>query len=463
MTILRNIKPQYERHHSVRYTDAALQACVDLTERYLTERSFPDKAIDVLDEAGSKAHLRAAVEPESIARIERGLRQAVADRRRAVSELVYEQAAAARLRELALTTKLDECRTRWERELRMYPVTVDAEQIEEVITLITGIPVEKVSQDEQSRLRGMADHLNSVVVGQADAVERVTRAIQRSRAGLKEAGRPIGVFMFVGPTGVGKTLLAKELARWMFDRRDGLIRIDMSEYSEKHNVARLIGSPPGYVGYGEGGQLTEAVRRHPYSVVLFDEIEKAHSDVFNIMLQIFDEGRLTDGSGRVVDFRNTVIVITSNVGSRAAALRQPRVGYSTPSREEMEQQGDTDAYRQALSRTFAPEFINRIDDIVIFRTLDEQNIERIVDLELENLRRRAEALGISITVSEGARRRLARMGYEERYGVRSLKRKILDSVEEPMARMIVEGDLSAGDMLAVEDADDGLKLYRRCA
>ena len=463
LTILRNIKPQYERHHSVRYTDAALQACVDLTERYLTDRSFPDKAIDVLDEAGSKAHLRAAVEPESIARIERGLRQAVADRRRAVSELVYEQAAAARLRELALTTKLDECRTRWERELRMYPVTVDAEQIEEVITLITGIPVEKVSQDEQSRLRGMADHLNSVVVGQADAVERVTRAIQRSRAGLKEAGRPIGVFMFVGPTGVGKTLLAKELARWMFDRRDGLIRIDMSEYSEKHNVARLIGSPPGYVGYGEGGQLTEAVRRHPYSVVLFDEIEKAHSDVFNIMLQIFDEGRLTDGSGRVVDFRNTVIVITSNVGSRAAALRQPRVGYSTPSREEMEQQGDTDAYRQALSRTFAPEFINRIDDIVIFRTLDEQNIERIVDLELENLRRRAEVLGISITVSEGARRRLARMGYEERYGVRSLKRKILDSVEEPMARMIVEGDLSAGDMLAVEDADDGLKLYRRCA
>ncbi len=463
LQILHNIRAQYEQHHVVRYTDEALQACVDLTERYITDRYFPDKAIDVMDEAGSKAHLLSAVEPEAIALIESNLRQAAADRRKAVSALVYEQAAAARLRELALTSKLSESRSQWERELKLNPATVDVEQIEAVITSITGIPVEKVSQDEQTRLRGMADYLNRLVVGQTDAVEKVTRSIQRSRAGLKEAGKPIGVFMFVGPTGVGKTLLAKELAKLMFDRRDGLIRIDMSEYGEKHNVARLIGSPPGYVGYGEGGQLTEAVRRKPYAVVLFDEIEKAHPDVFNIMLQIFDEGQLTDGSGRKVDFRNTIIIMTSNVGSRAAAARQTMVGYNTSSRDCLEQTSALTEYRNALSATFAPEFINRIDDVVVFRTLCPDDVERIVDLELEGLNRRAEKLGIAIEITAEAKRRLADMGYEARFGVRSLKRTILDNIEEPMARMIVDGQLGAGDRLSIEDIDGRLQLLRRCA
>lgn len=463
LRILHNVRAQYEQHHVVRYTDKALQACVDLTERYITDRYFPDKAIDVMDEAGSKAHLLSAVEPESISRIESNLRQATADRRKAVSALVYEQAAAARLRELALSSKLSESRSQWERELKLNPATVDVEQIEAVITSITGIPVEKVSQDEQTRLRGMADNLNRLVVGQTDAVEKVTRSIQRSRAGLKEAGKPIGVFMFVGPTGVGKTLLAKELAKLMFDRRDGLIRIDMSEYGEKHNVARLIGSPPGYVGYGEGGQLTEAVRRKPYAVVLFDEIEKAHPDVFNIMLQIFDEGQLTDGSGRKVDFRNTIIIMTSNVGSRTAAARQTMVGYNTSSRDCLERTSALTEYRNALSATFAPEFINRIDDVVVFRTLCPDDVERIVDLELEELGRRAGKLGIAIEITAEAKRRLADMGYEARFGVRSLKRTILDNIEEPMARMIVDGQLGTGDRLAIEDLDGRLQLLKRCA
>ena len=311
---------------------------------------------------------------------------------------------------------------------------------------MTGIPAERLSGSESERLRGLADYLSARVIGQCEAVEKISRSIQRSRAGLKDEGRPIGVFMFVGPTGVGKTLLAKELSKWLFDENKGLIRIDMSEYSEKHNVARLIGSPPGYVGYGEGGQLTEAVRRHPYSVVLFDEIEKAHPEVFNTLLQIFDEGHLTDGSGRKVDFRNTVIILTSNVGSRAAAIRSTQVGYSTCSKSDTQQKAPQSEYRRALEETFAPEFLNRIDDIVIFRTLDLSDVERIIDLELKGLLSRTDRLGYKVEITDEAKRTLAAIGYQRKYGVRTL----LECIEEFLSGLIVDGKLYSGERVIVE-------------
>ncbi len=393
LEILRKIKGQYEKYHGVTYTDEALIACVDLTGRYITDRNFPDKAIDALDECGSS---------------------------------------------------------------RSGEIT--AAHIEEVIGTMTGIPVEKVSQDEKGRLCKLADHLGGLVVGQQEAVGKVSRSLIRSRSGLKDPGKPIGVFMFVGPTGVGKTLLAKELSKWMFDRPDALIRIDMSEYAEKHNVSRLIGSPPGYVGYGEGGQLTEAVRRQPYSVVLFDEVEKAHPDIFNVMLQMFDDGHLTDGLGRKVDFRNTIIIMTSNVGSRAISTKAPMVGYNTSSTVERETVGREAKYRSALGQNFAPEFINRIDDIVVFNVLGDEDVVQVVDLELTQLIVRAEALGYTLEVLEEARSELAQRGYDPEYGVRSLKRVILDCIEEPMAEMIVDGSVHAGQKLVVKCKDGDFKL-----
>lgn len=464
--ILQNLRPRYERHHSVRYTDAALGACVDLADRYLSDRQFPDKAIDIMDEAGAEAHLCAMAEPSSIAAIEHGLQEAAATRRRAVEELVYERAAEARLRELALTSKLNESRAQWQREMQLNPATVDVAQIEQVVASVTGVPVEQLSLDDRNRLQGLSERLNARVVGQRDAVERVVGAIHRSRAGLRDGRRPMGVFMFVGPTGVGKTLLAKELARDLFDRREGLIRFDMSEYGEKHNVARLIGSPPGYVGYGEGGQLTEAVRRRPYSVVLFDEVEKAHSDIFNLMLQIFDDGILTDGNGRKVDFSNTVIIMTSNVGSRGGSSRSARIGYSTLSQSllrESEQRNRRAEYDSALAATFAPEFLNRIDAVAYFRELEREDIEQIVDIEIGQLISRAESLGITLNLSIEAKRSLAQVGYDAQYGARSLKRTILERVEEPLARMIINGEVERGDSVAIESLDGELRLLRESA
>ena len=393
LEILRSIAPDYERHHRVRYTDEALRACVALTDRYITDRHFPDKAIDVMDEAGSRARIAEAGE-------------------------------------------------------------ITAADIAGVITSMTGIPAERISGGEMERLRGLRDYLSARVIGQQEAVDRVANAIMRSRAGLCDENRPKGVFMFVGPTGVGKTLLAKELSRWLFDDRRGLVRIDMSEYGEKHNVARLIGSPPGYVGYGEGGQLTEAVRRQPYSVVLFDEIEKAHPDIFNAMLQIFDEGRLTDGEGRVVDFRNTVIIMTSNVGSRAVAQRPAQVGYTTRSKEAVVESAPRDEYRRALEATFAPEFLNRVDDVVVFRTLEMEDIERIVELELQSVLARAGRMGYRVEVTPEALRLLARRGYESRYGVRSLKRTLAEEVEQPLSALIVGGKLHEGGSVNIEAAGD---------
>ena len=450
LQILRNIAPHYEQHHKVRYTEEALQACVELTGRYITDRFFPDKAIDVLDEAGSRIHLQSAREPAELRQMESALDEVRRERREAVKELVYEKAASARLREIALRSKLGESRNEWQRSLETNPVEITAEHIQQVITSMTGIPAERISGGEMTRLQTLCQHLSQRVVGQQEAVEKISRTIRRSRAGLKDENRPIGVFLFVGPTGVGKTLLAKEVSKWLFDEQRGLIRIDMSEYSEKHNVARLIGSPPGYVGYGEGGQLTETVRRQPYAVILFDEIEKAHPEVFNTMLQIFDEGHLTDGSGRKVDFRNTIIIMTSNVGSRDVVKKSVQVGYSTVSKSATASATPRCEYRKALEQTFAPEFLNRIDDIVLFRTLELSDVERIIELELQGLFERTRRLGYKVKITDGAKRRLAAMGYESRYGVRSLKRTLMDNVEEPLSTLIIDGKLHEGDTVVVE-------------
>ena len=459
LQILRNIAPHYEQHHKVRYTEEALQACVELTGRYITDRFFPDKAIDVLDEAGSRIHLQSAREPAELRQMETALDQVRRERREAVKELVYEKAASARLREIALRSKLGESRNEWQRSLETNPVEITAEHIQQVITSMTGIPAERISGGELTRLQTLCQHLSQRVVGQQEAVEKISRTIRRSRAGLKDENRPIGVFLFVGPTGGGKTLLAKEVSKWLFDEQRGLIRIDMSEYSEKHNVARLIGSPPGYVGYGEGGQLTETVRRQPYAVILFDEIEKAHPEVFNTMLQIFDEGHLTDGSGRKVDFRNTIIIMTSNVGSRDVVKKSVQVGYSTVSKSATASATPRCEYRKALEQTFAPEFLNRIDDIVLFRTLELSDVERIIELELQGLFERTRRLGYKVKITDGAKRRLAAMGYESRYGVRSLKRTLMDNVEEPLSTLIIDGKLHEGDTVVVEsDKSHGVKL-----
>ena len=442
LQILHNIAPHYERHHGVRYSDEALRACVALTGRYITDRNFPDKAIDVLDEAGARIHLQDKGKTEK------------PSRKTASREPVGAAAGAKTPKNRSRKTAAADTTTVggavWTLPSDPGPPEIRAEHIEQVITSMTGIPAERLSGSESERLRGLADYLSARVIGQCEAVEKISRSIQRSRAGLKDEGRPIGVFMFVGPTGVGKTLLAKELSKWLFDENKGLIRIDMSEYSEKHNVARLIGSPPGYVGYGEGGQLTEAVRRHPYSVVLFDEIEKAHPEVFNTLLQIFDEGHLTDGSGRKVDFRNTVIILTSNVGSRAAAIRSTQVGYSTCSKSDTQQKAPQSEYRRALEETFAPEFLNRIDDIVIFRTLDLSDVERIIDLELKGLLSRTDRLGYKVEITDEAKRTLAAIGYQRKYGVRALRRTLLERIEEPLSGLIIDGKLHSGERVIVE-------------
>ena len=458
LNILRNIAPHYEQYHNVTYTEEALHTCVMLTERYITDRHFPDKAIDVLDEAGACSHIDSSLEPSDIAQTERLLTEVRKERREAVAALVYEKAATARLKEIALKSKLDEQRTAWQRNQKMNPTPITGKDIERVITSITGIPAERLSRSEAERLQTLSSHLQSRVIGQQEAVERITRSLQRHRAGLKENHRPIGVFLFVGPTGVGKTLLAKELSKWMFDQNRGLIRIDMSEYGEKHNTSRLIGSPPGYVGYGEGGQLTEAVRRQPYSVVLFDEVEKAHPEVFNTMLQIFDDGHLTDGAGRRVDFRNTIIILTSNVGSRAATERVSMVGFNTSTKETLRSGTPSGEYRKALERTFAPEFLNRIDDIIYFRELAQDDVERIIDLELQNLFSRAKQLGYTLEVQPDARRHLAHLGYEARYGARALRRTLLDKVEEPLSALIVDGKLHIGGKVLIEALNDDITL-----
>ncbi len=458
LQILHKVASHYERHHNVRYSEKALTACISLANRYITDRHFPDKALDILDEAGARAHIAGAREPVEIRELEKVLAEVRNERRQAVEMLVYERAASARLREIALRSKIGESRAEWQRSLATNPITVEADDIARVITSMTGIPIERVSGNERDRIKNLRAILSERIVGQNEAVERITRSIHRSRAGLKEEHRPIGVFMFVGPTGVGKTLLAKVLSQQLFDERQGLIRIDMSEYSEKHNIARLIGSPPGYVGYGEGGQLTEAVRHHPYSVILLDEIEKAHTDVFNTMLQLFDEGHLTDGSGRRIDFRNTIIIMTSNVGTQELSSKPSRVGYATPSKTEKQTEESQTDYRKALERTFSPEFLNRVDDFILFRPLGQADIEQIIELELQNLFSRAGRMGYNIKITTAAKRILAAKGFQEKFGARALKRTITEEVEEPLSTLIIEGGLREGDTVIVEQENQEITL-----
>lgn len=447
--VLENIKGYYEDHHCVRYTPEAIEACVSLSARYITDRFFPDKAIDIMDEAGSKAHIFNLKVPSNIVSLEAKADKAANDKNIAIERQDFETAAELRNREVALRSALRDAKEAWEAEIKENRIEITSDHIRSVISSITGVKIDRISKNEQSRLKEMTDYLGSRVIGQKAAVEKVSRAIRRSRSGLKDPNKPIGVFMFVGPTGVGKTHLAKELARYMFDGDHSLIRIDMSEYAEKHNVSRLIGSPPGYVGYDKGGQLTEQVRRHPYSIVLLDEIEKAHSDVYNVMLQLFDEGQLTDGLGRTVDFRNTIIIMTSNVGSREVAQYASGVGYNTSIKEANVEVNKESLFRKSMERNFAPEFLNRIDDIVVFNTLSDDDVKEIINLEFKQLHDRVSKLGYKISLSEKARAKLVEEGYEPRYGVRSLKRTLLDKIEEPVSELIIDGSVKNGDKIKV--------------
>ena len=459
LEIVQRIAPYYERYHNVKYTDGALRACVTLTERYITDRHFPDKAIDLMDEAGARSRIRSAKKSEPMHTTEIMLNEAMQERCEAITALTYEKVATAHIKEIALRSRLNEERTEWRRSMQKNPTIISEKDIEELITAMTGIPAERISHNEAEQLRSLATHLRHRVIGQSHATDRIAKSLLRARSGLKDRTRPIGVFLLIGPTGVGKTLLAKELSQYLFDQRRGLIRLDMSEYSERHNVARLIGSPPGYVGHGEGGQLTEAVRRQPYAVILFDEIDKAHSDIFNIMLQIFDEGHLTDGSGRKVDFRNTIIIMTSNAGARNAQEKRRRVGYNTHSKENNHDNQSDDEYQRALESTFSPEFLNRIDETILFRPLTIDDIEQIINLELDSILKRTQEQGYTVEITADAKRHLATIGYDSQYGARALRRTLRTNIEEPLSSFIIEGRLRTGGSVAIwHDENEGLLL-----
>ena len=460
--ILRNIKDRYEDHHNVHYTDEAIAACVKLSERYITDRCFPDKAIDILDEAGSRVHLTNIQVPQEIEDQEARIADAHEQKNLAVKNQDYELAAEYRDQERRLENELAEMKRNWEAGLKEHRETVDEAQIAEVVSMISGVPVQRMAQSEGIRLKGMRDALNSCVIAQEAAINKLVKAIQRNRLGLKDPNRPIGTFMFLGPTGVGKTLLAKELARHMFGSTDALIRVDMSEFMEKHTVSRLVGAPPGYVGYEEGGQLTERVRRRPYSIILLDEIEKAHADVFNLLLQVTDEGRLTDGNGRLIDFRNTVIIMTSNVGSRQLKDFGRGVGFSTRM-EFDDKEHSRSVIQKALNKTFSPEFLNRIDEIVTFDTLDTTALRTITDLEVDKLVQRLGAIGISVNVNEESRDYISRKGYDPQYGARPLKRAVQTYLEDELSEMLIENALEEGQGIHVtyDKETDKLKYEQR--
>ena len=455
--ILRNIKDRYEDHHNVRYTDEAIKACVQLSARYITDRCFPDKAIDVLDEAGSRIHLTNIQVPEEIEMQEARIADAHNQKNLAVKNQDYELAADYRDQERRLENELTEMKRNWEASLKDHRQTVDAEQIAETVSVITGIPVQRLAQSEGIRLKGMREALNHNVIAQENAINKLVKAIQRNRLGLKDPNRPIGTFMFLGPTGVGKTLLAKELARHMFGSTDALIRVDMSEFMEKHTVSRLVGAPPGYVGYEEGGQLTERVRRRPYSIILLDEIEKAHADVFNLLLQVTDEGRLTDGNGRLIDFRNTVIIMTSNVGSRQLKDFGRGVGFSTQM-EFDDKEHSRSVIQKALNKTFSPEFLNRIDEIVTFDTLDSTALLTITNLEVDKLINRLGAIGIQVNIDEEARNYIARKGYDPQYGARPLKRAVQTYLEDELSEILIEGSIEEGQGISITYDKESNKL-----
>lgn len=459
LQILRNIKDKYEEHHNVTYTDAALEACVKLTDRYVTDRNFPDKAIDALDEAGSRVHLTNISVPKEIEEQESMIEEARNHKTEAVRLQDFELAASFRDREKTLMDELDVMKRNWEEGLKGNREIVDESQIADVVSMISGIPVQRMAQAEGIRLRGMKDTLLSRVIGQDKAVETLVKAIQRSRVGLKDPNKPIGTFLFLGPTGVGKTHLAKQLAKEMFGSADALIRIDMSEYMEKFTVSRLVGAPPGYVGYEEGGQLTEKVRRKPYSIVLLDEIEKAHADVFNLLLQVMDEGRLTDSYGRTVDFKNTIIIMTSNIGTRQLKEFGKGIGFAAQTRTD-DKEYSRSVITKALNKSFAPEFINRLDEIITFDQLDINALTRIIDIELKGLYERIGNLGYKLVIDDDAKRFVAEKGYDVQFGARPLKRSIQNNLEDGMAEVILNEELHEGDTIHVRlnETNDGLKM-----
>lgn len=448
LQILRNIKDKYEEHHNVTYTDEALEACIRLTDRYVTDRYFPDKAIDAMDEAGSRIHLTHISVPREIEEQERLIEEAQQHKNEAIRLQNFELAASFRDRENQYTEQLERLKNEWKEKLKDNRETVDAPQIEEVVSMISGVPVQRMAQAEGVRLKGMKQALLSKVIGQDKAVETLVRSIQRSRVGLKDPNKPIGTFLFLGPTGVGKTHLAKELAKNMFGTTDAIIRIDMSEYMEKFTVSRLVGAPPGYVGYEEGGQLTEKVRRHPYSIVLLDEIEKAHSDVFNMLLQVMDEGRLTDSLGRTVDFKNTIIIMTSNIGTRQLKEFGKGIGFTAQTGENEKEHANS-VIRKALNKSFAPEFINRLDEIVTFDQLDIASLEKIIDIELAGLYKRIEGCGYHLLLDQEAKRFVAEKGYDVQFGARPLKRSIQNHLEDGLAELIINEEPQTGDTLHV--------------
>lgn len=448
LQILQNIKEKYEEHHNVTYTDEALEACVKLTDRYITDRNFPDKAIDAMDEAGSRVHLKNITVPKEIEQQEQMIDEARTHKNEAVRLQDFELAASFRDREKSLMSELEDMKQRWEESLKENRETVDKEQIADVVSMISGIPVQRMAQAEGIRLKGMKEQLLAKVIAQDKAVDTLVKAIQRSRVGLKDPNKPIGTFLFLGPTGVGKTHLAKELAKQMFGSADALIRIDMSEYMEKFTVSRLVGAPPGYVGYEEGGQLTEKVRRKPYSIVLLDEIEKAHSDVFNLLLQVMDEGRLTDSYGRTVDFKNTVIIMTSNIGTRQLKEFGKGIGFAAQTRTD-DKEYSRSVITKALNKSFAPEFINRLDEIITFDQLDINALEKIIDIELKGLYERMESLGYKLVIDDAAKRFVASKGYDVQFGARPLKRSIQNNLEDGLAELILNEDLQAGDTIHV--------------
>ncbi|NRF39709.1 ATP-dependent Clp protease ATP-binding subunit [Pedobacter foliorum] len=453
--ILNRIKEKYEDHHGVTYTDEAIHACVALTSRYITDRFLPDKAIDALDEAGSRVHLTNIHVPENIIEIENKIEEIKLEKNKVVKSQKYEEAAKLRDTEKNLLEELERAKAEWENETKTKRYTVTEDNVAEVVSMMTGIPLQRVGQTDSVKLLNMYETVGQKIIGQDDAIKKLTKAIQRTRAGLKDPKKPIGSFIFLGPTGVGKTELAKELARFMFDSDDSLIQIDMSEYMEKFAVSRLVGAPPGYVGYEEGGQLTEKVRRKPYAVILLDEIEKAHPDVFNILLQVLDEGQLTDSLGRKVDFRNTIIIMTSNIGARQLKDFGQGVGFSTSAKVNQVDAHSRGVIESALKRAFAPEFLNRVDDVVVFNSLGKEEIFKIIDIELKSLFGRVHNLGYEVKLTERAKDFIAEKGFDSAFGARPLKRAIQKYLEDPIAEEILKGEIHDGDILEIDYDKEG--------
>ncbi|RBL92368.1 ATP-dependent Clp protease ATP-binding subunit [Chitinophaga flava] len=456
--ILNNIKPRYEEYHNVSYTDAAIDACVKLSDRYMTDRLLPDKAIDVLDEVGARVHLKNINVPQNILDLEKQIEDIKQEKNKVVKSQRFEEAAALRDTEKKLGEDLERAKAMWEEEVKHKRYPIDEEAIAEVVSMMTGIPVKRMVQAETEKLRRMGEDLKGAVVGQDDAISKVTKAIQRNRVGLKDPKKPIGTFIFLGPTGVGKTELAKSLARYMFDSDEALIRIDMSEYMEKFSVSRLIGAPPGYVGYEEGGQLTEKVRRKPYSVILLDEIEKAHPDIYNLLLQVLDDGILTDGLGRKVDFKNTLIIMTSNIGARQLKDFGAGVGFTTSAKSMSEEENTKSVIEKALKRTFSPEFLNRIDDVIIFNSLSKEHIYTIIDITMKSVLKRLNNLGFSLELTDEAKGFLADKGYDQQFGARPLHRAIQKYLEDPLAEEILNMNIHDGDVLVADLDKENQKL-----